>query len=87
MSNLGEELKEKEAGFDDASTAAPTPMERSTANSIHSSKDSLEKEEHAPSEEVGTPLEPVESSMYPNRVSSNEYQPYCATQLVVMIVF
>jgi hypothetical protein len=66
MSNLGEELKEKEAGFDDASTAAPTPMERSTANSIHSSKDSLEKEEHAPSGEVGTPLEPVESSMYPN---------------------
>jgi hypothetical protein len=66
MSNLGEELKEKEAGFDDASTAAPTPMERSTANSIHSSKDSLEKEEQHPSEDVGTPLEPVESSMYPN---------------------
>ena len=64
--SLGEELKEKEAAFDDASTAAPTPMERSTANSIHSSKDSLDKEDRPPSEEVGTPLEPVESSMYPN---------------------
>ena len=63
MTSLGEELKEKEAGFDDASTAAPTPMERSTANSIHSSKDSLEKDDMPQSEDVGTPLEPVESSM------------------------
>jgi hypothetical protein len=65
MSALGEEFKEKEAGFDDASTAAPTPMARSATNSIHSSKESLEKEQPASGEDGG-PLEPVESSMYPN---------------------
>ena len=65
MSTLGEEFKEKEAAFDDASTAAPTPMARSTTNSIHSSKESVEKEQ-ARSGEDGGPLEPVESSMYPS---------------------
>ena len=64
MSTLGEELKEKEGGFDEASTAAATPMDRSTANSIHSSKNSIDKE-RATFDEVGAPLEPVESSMYP----------------------
>lgn len=66
MSQLGEELREKEAGQDDASTAAATPIAKSTTESAHSSKDSLEKEPHASPEEDGGPLEPVESSMYPN---------------------
>ncbi len=64
MSTLGEDFKENEAGFDDASTAAPTPMARSTTNSIHSSRESVDKE-HGPSGGDGGPLEPVESSMYP----------------------
>lgn len=55
-STLGEELKEEKAGFDDASTAAPTLMDRSTAPSVHSSMNSIEKER----DEVGAPLEPVE---------------------------
>ena len=56
MSTLGEDLKAKE-DFEDSSTAAPTPMERSTTNSLHSSKEDFEKD--------GAALAQVESSMYP----------------------
>ena len=63
MSTLGEDLKSKEE-FEDSSTAAPTPMERSTTNSLHSSKGSLDKERK---EEDGAALAKVESSMYPSK--------------------
>lgn len=63
MSTLGEDLKAKEE-FEDSSTAAPTPMERSTTNSLHSSREDLEKEELHESKD-GATLAKVESSMYP----------------------
>ena len=63
MSTLGEDLKSKEF-FDDASTSAPTPMERSTTNSLHSSKEDLEKVE-LEGKMDGEALAKVESSMYP----------------------
>ena len=66
MSTLGEDLKEKEAGYDDASSTAPTPLEKSEANSLHSGHDSLDKDEQHTAEDVGAPLEPVESSLYPS---------------------
>ena len=70
MSFLGDDLKPKEAELDGASTAAPTPMERSATNSLHSSKEDFEKEEpqSTQQQEDGAPLEPVESSMYPSNM-------------------
>lgn len=73
MATLGEDLKSSsEKDFDEATTAAPTPLGRSTTNSLHSK----ERIDHTPSrnsvemakeeeQQDGAPLEPVESSMYP----------------------
>lgn len=70
MATLGDNLKaSSEKDLEDASTAAPTPLGRSTTNSLHSkdvntpSRNSLEKP--SKEEQDGAPLEPVESSMYP----------------------
>ncbi|KAK3705263.1 hypothetical protein LTR37_013424 [Vermiconidia calcicola] len=45
MSTLGSDLNHKEVELDEASTAAPTPLARSTTTSLHSGKDVIEKEE------------------------------------------
>lgn len=62
MSTLGEELKSEKDLDDDLSTAVPTPIGRSTTNSIHNSKESLDRQWH---EEDGSTLQQVESALYP----------------------
>lgn len=61
MSTLGEDLKSGK-DFDDSSTAAPTPLGRSTTNSVHSSKEYLDSEAV---QDDGNALEPVQSALYP----------------------
>lgn len=71
MATLGGDLKaSSEKDFDEATTAAPTPLGRSTTNSLHSKEEAITPPrsslEKPSKEEVdGAPLEPVESSMYP----------------------
>lgn len=74
MATLGDSLKPSEKDdFDDATTASPTPMERSKTNSLHS-KPSSSSVDAPPSlsgatkeqPQDGGPLEPVPSSQYPS---------------------
>lgn len=72
MAVLGDTLHSSSGkDFDEATTATPTPLGRSTTNSVHSkegvetpSRASLEKP--VKGEQDGAALEPVESSQYPS---------------------
>lgn len=61
MSTLGGELK-AEKDFEEASTAVPTPLERSTTNSSRNSKESLH---NGNQQDDGAALEQVQSALYP----------------------
>ena len=65
MSSLGMDLKAKE-DFEDASSTAPTPMERSTTNSMHDSEKDPEKDRSLAQDGGNlTKVTSISSSIYP----------------------
>ena len=71
MATLGDDLRPSEKeGLDDATTASPTPMDRSKTTSLRSKPSSSSLSEPAeaqPAQQDGcSQLEPVESSQYPS---------------------
>ena len=80
MSTLGNNLKPEKAYLDDASTAVPTPLERSTTNSLHSKSEHEEKEELEAPTAVPTPMaRSTTNSLHSN--DEKEKQPQDGTAL------